>query len=137
MPKFFKLKVNTPAGTFFEDDVLQVELKTPNGIIGFLADHQPSIGSILPSLCYIRDVNGNRVQALVNKGIYKMDGQQINIITDFFYLTDQINPSILEIRKQQIEQVVSNKNTINTKAYENIQRKLLVELEQLSKLSKK
>jgi F0F1-type ATP synthase epsilon subunit len=51
MAKLFKLKVNTPAGIFFEDDIIQIELRTPSGVIGVLADHQPVIGSILPSLC--------------------------------------------------------------------------------------
>jgi F0F1-type ATP synthase epsilon subunit len=137
MDKPFNLKVSTPAGTFFEDEVLQVEIKTPNGVIGFLADHQPSIGSIVPSICYIKDTKGNRVAAIVNTGIYKMDGKQINIITDFFDFTDRINKSIFDIRKQKIEQAVKNKDIKNIKIYEGIQRKLQDELEELSKLSKK
>ncbi|MDR2369591.1 MAG: hypothetical protein LBD63_03100 [Mycoplasmataceae bacterium] len=137
MPKLFKLKVDTPAGTLFEDDVLQVEIKTPNGMVGFLAEHQPSIGSILPSICYIRDNKGERVSTVVNTGIYKMDGEQINIITDFFDFTSKINQSVFEIRKQKIEQVVSHKNITNIKIYESIQRKLQNELDELSKLSKK
>ncbi|MDR0674852.1 MAG: hypothetical protein LBF36_01120 [Mycoplasmataceae bacterium] len=137
MSKLFKLKVDTPGGTLFEDDVLQVEIKTPNGMVGFLADHQPSIGSVLPSICYIRDDKGERVSAVVNTGIYRMDGKQINIITDFFDFTDKINQSVFEIRKQRIEQAISNKNVKNIKIYEGIQRKLQNELEKLSKLSKK
>jgi F0F1-type ATP synthase epsilon subunit len=137
MDKPFKLKVNTPAGTLFEDEVLQVELKTPNGVVGFLADHQPSVGSILPSICYIKDGRGNRVSAIINTGIYKMDGKQINIITDFFDFTDKINQSVFDVRKQKIEQALSNKNIKNIKIYEGIQRKLQNELDELSKLSKK
>jgi F0F1-type ATP synthase epsilon subunit len=137
MAKLFRLKVNTPEGTLFEDDVLQVEIKTPNGMVGFLAEHQPSIGSILPSVCYIRDGKGERVSAVVNTGIYKMDGKQINIITDFFYFTDKINQSIFEIRKSKIQEAIKNKDIHNIKVYEGIQRKLQNELEELAKLSKK
>jgi F0F1-type ATP synthase epsilon subunit len=136
MRKPFILKVDTPAGTFFEDEIFQIEIKTPNGVIGFLADHQPSIGSILPSICYIRDNKGNRVSAVVNTGIYRMDGKQINIITDFFDFTDKINQSVFELRKQRIEEAIKNKNVKDIKIYEGIQRKLQNELEELSKLSK-
>jgi F0F1-type ATP synthase epsilon subunit len=51
MTKLFKLRVNTPAGVFFEDDIIQIELKSPTGVIGILAEHQPVVGSIVPSLC--------------------------------------------------------------------------------------
>ncbi|MDR3329834.1 MAG: F0F1 ATP synthase subunit epsilon [Mycoplasmataceae bacterium] len=138
MAKLFKLKVNTPAGIFFEDDIIQIELRTPSGVIGVLADHQPVIGSILPSLCWIKDSKGNRVSALVNTGIFETDGKSINIITDFFDFTNKINDSVLEIRKQKIaEAIKSAESTTNVKLYEGIQRKLEKELEDLNKLTKK
>jgi F0F1-type ATP synthase epsilon subunit len=107
-------------------------------VIGVLADHQPVIGSILPSLCWIKDSKGNRVSALVNTGIFETDGKSINIITDFFDFTNKINDSVLEIRKQKIaEAIKSAESTTNVKLYEGIQRKLEKELEDLNKLTKK
>ncbi|MDR0739293.1 MAG: F0F1 ATP synthase subunit epsilon [Mycoplasmataceae bacterium] len=137
MPKPFKLKINTPDGTSYEDEILQIELKTPNGVVGFLADHQPSIGAIMPSICYIKDQNGNRVPAVINSGIYKMDGNQINVITDFFDFTDKINQSVFEIRRRKIENAINKQDIKNIKTYKDIQRKLENEINQLSKLSKK
>jgi F0F1-type ATP synthase epsilon subunit len=137
MPKPFKLKVNTPAGTFFEDEIFQIELKTPSGMVGFLADHQPSIGSITPSICYIRDTKGNRVSAIVNAGIYKMDGKQISIITDFFDFSEKIDALVFQLRKAKIDEAINNKNLKDVKVYEGIQTKLQNQLDELSKLSKK
>ncbi|MDR1234743.1 MAG: hypothetical protein LBJ97_01520 [Mycoplasmataceae bacterium] len=137
MPNPFHLKINTPDGTSYEDDVLQVELKTPNGMIGFLAEHQPSVGSILPSICYIKDQKGNRVSAVINTGIYKMDGKQINVITDFFNFTDRIDESVFELRRKKIEQAINQKDIKDVKIYEQIQRKLEEEIKELSEISKK
>jgi F-type H+-transporting ATPase subunit epsilon len=138
MAKQFKLKVNTPAGILFEDNIMQIEIKTPNGMIGILADHQPVIGSILPSICYIRDAKGNRVAALVNTGIFKTDGKMINIITDFFDFADKVNDSVIEKRREKISNALrASADSSNVKLYDGIQRKLQKELEDLTKLTKK
>ncbi|MDR3257450.1 MAG: F0F1 ATP synthase subunit epsilon [Mycoplasmataceae bacterium] len=138
MTKLFKLRVNTPAGVFFEDDIIQIELRTPTGVIGILAEHQPVVGSIVPSLCWIKDAKGNRVSALVNTGIFKTDGKLINVITDFFYFTNKLNDSIFEVRKQKIADAIkAAEDTANAKLYEGVQRKLEKELEELNKLTKK
>ena len=67
MAKLFKLKVSSPAGILFEDEVLQVEIKTKTGYMALLADHTPIISSFLPSICYIRDLKNNRVSSIINE----------------------------------------------------------------------
>jgi F-type H+-transporting ATPase subunit epsilon len=132
MAKLFKLKVNTPGGIFFQDDILQIELRTPSGYLAILADHQPTIGALMPSLCFIRNNRGSRLSAVVNGGMFRTDGKTINLITDFFDFTTNINESTFEKRRARIEQIAKNKFTDN-KVYEQIQIQLA---EQLSKLKK-
>jgi F-type H+-transporting ATPase subunit epsilon len=136
MAKLFRLKINTPGGIFFEDDILQIELATPAGYVGILADHQPVIGALIPSLCYIRDNRGNRLPAIVNGGMFRTDGKTINIITDFFDFTEHINESTFAKRKARIEQIASRKFTDN-KVYEQIQLQLSEQLNKLRKLAGK
>jgi F-type H+-transporting ATPase subunit epsilon len=137
MPKQFHLKVNTPSGIFFEDDIFQIELRTTSGYIGILADHAPIIGGIVPSICYIRDNKGNRLPAVINNGIFKMDGKTINVITDFFDFTKNINDSVFKLREQQIQSAINNKNLTDAQAYEKVKIKLQSELNKLKELSKK
>jgi F0F1-type ATP synthase epsilon subunit len=137
MAKQFHLKVNTPNGIFFEDDIFQIELRTINGYIGILADHAPIIGAVIPSLCYIRDIKGNRLSAVINNGIFKMDGKTINITTDFFDFTKNINDTIFRLREQQIQNAISSKSNSESQAFEKIKLKLQSELDKLRELSKK
>ncbi|MDR2823005.1 MAG: ATP synthase F1 subunit epsilon [Mycoplasmataceae bacterium] len=137
MAKEFKLKINTPSGIFFEDNVFQVELKTVNGYIGILNDHAPMIGSVIPSICFIRDAKGNRLSALINNAIFKMDGKVLNIITDYFDFTDNVDDSVFEKRKKQIDRALNNKNIKDSKSYALIETKLEQELNQLKKIAKK
>jgi ATP synthase F1 epsilon subunit len=137
MAKLFKLKVNTPNGIFFEDDIFQIELRTNNGYIGILAEHAPIIGAIVPSVCYIRDSKNNRLPAVINNGIFKMDGKTINVITDFFDFTENINDSVFKRREEQIKNAISNKNITDSQTFEKIKLKLQSELDKLKELSKK
>jgi ATP synthase F1 epsilon subunit len=137
MPKQFRLKVNTPSGVFFEDDIFQIELRTPQGYIGILADHSPVIGAIIPSICYIRDIKGNRLSAVINNGIFEMDGKSINVISDFFDFTTNINDSVFKVREAQIQKAISSKSISESQSFEKIKLKLQSELDKLRELSKK
>lgn len=132
----FKLKINTPEGIFFEDDILQIELKTSTGYIAILANHAPLIGAIVPSICYIRDIRNNRVSAVINGGMFYTNNNEINVITDFFDFTNNINESVIAKREQKIKQAISNKTFSSEIAIEKIQTKLEKELNDLRKIIK-
>ncbi len=132
----FKLKINTPEGIFFEDDILQIELKTSTGYIAILANHAPLIGAIVPSVCYIRDIRNNRVSAVINGGMFYTNNNEINVITDFFDFTNNINESVIAKREQKIKQAISNKTFSSEIAIEKIQTKLEKELNDLRKIIK-
>lgn len=131
----FKLKINTPEGVFFEDDILQIELKTPTGYIAILANHAPLIGAIAPSICYIRDIKNNRVSSVINGGMFYVDKNVLNVITDFFDFTNKINESVISRREEKIRQAISNKSFSSTVAFEKIQSKLEKELNVLKKIA--
>lgn len=120
----FKLKINTPEGVFFEDEVLQVEIKTPNGYMAILANHAPLIGAIAPSVCYIRDIRNNRVSSIISGGMFYTDNNELNIITDFFDFTDNVNESVLAKREEKIKMAINNKSLSGSVAMQKIQTRL-------------
>lgn len=134
--KIFKLKVNTPNGLLFEDDILQIEIKETQGYITILADHAPVVGSFLPSLCYIRDQKNNRVPVVINQGVFYFNENQIDIYTDFFYFVKDITEDIFAKRQKIVDETIrlsklnqTNDNMLDLKLKENLQ--------QLKKLSTK
>jgi ATP synthase F1 epsilon subunit len=138
MANTIRLKVNTPAGTFFENDIFQIEIKTPTGYVAFLAKHAPMIGSFDPSIMYIRDLDGNRLAAIVNEGIFKVNNNEINVITDFFNFTNDLNVSILEERQKFINKALeSSEFTKDISEYEQIQYKLQKQFNELKKIINK
>jgi F0F1-type ATP synthase epsilon subunit len=132
--KLFKLCINTPDGVSYEDQIFQIELTTPNGVMAILADMIPTIGAVLPSLCYIRNNKNERIPAVINSGLFKMDGKTIHVVTDFFEIANNINESVFQRRQQMINNVIKDKH-VNDDAYKAVQLKLEKELNQLRKLA--
>lgn len=130
----FHLKVDTPNGVLFEDDIYEISLRTPDGVVGILADHQPIIGSILPSVCKIVSTKDKAVHVLINTGVFKMDGKTINVITDFFEFTDDPTKSVLKERRAQIDQALSQRNLKESDMFDQIQKKLVDEIKILEQL---
>jgi len=137
MANAFRLKVNTPNGILFEDEILQIELKTKEGYLAILANHAPLIGSIEPSICYIRDLKNNRVSALINQGMFEVRDNVINVITDFFDFTTNVNVSVIEARQKKIEQALKKRDIKLLKDYENIEITLEQNMDNLKKLINK
>ncbi|GHU33097.1 hypothetical protein FACS1894166_07820 [Bacilli bacterium] len=134
MAKMFHLKVNTPSGALFEDDIYEIELKTPDGVLGILADHQPIIGSILPSVCKVISTKDKVVNVLINTGIFKMDGKSINVITDFFEFTDDPSKSVLQVRRTEIDKALAQRNLKESDMFDQIKKKLIDEIKTLEAL---
>ena len=134
MAKLFKLKVSSPAGILFEDEVLQVEIKTKTGYMALLADHTPIISSFLPSICYIRDLKNNRISSIINEGIFQFKSNTLTIFTNFFSFTDKINPNIFDEMQQQIDKAIKSKSYNDEKIFEDLQFKLQENINKLKKL---
>jgi F0F1-type ATP synthase epsilon subunit len=132
--KTFHLKVNTPTGILFEDDVLQAELCSSTGYYALLADHAPVIGTLNTSICYIRDQKNNRVKTIVNKGVFQFNENELNIFTDFFCFSDKANEDIFKTRQEKIDQILKQKSN-DTVAYNLIQTELKENLSKLKKLA--
>lgn len=137
MSKKFILRVSTPSGILFEEEIFQITLSTPTGFVGILANHQPIISSVLTSICYIVDKEGKKVEGLVNNGIFTMDGKLLTIVTDFFDFNFRDEKSdVLEKRKQVIEQAILASKKSSSSFDVNVENKLKEELKRLNDLSR-
>jgi F0F1-type ATP synthase epsilon subunit len=132
--KLFNLCINTPDGVSYEDKIFQLELATPNGMIAILSDMIPTMGAILPSMCYVRNNKNERIPAVINGGLFKMDGKSVRVVTDFFEIASNINESVFQKRQEMINNVIKNAAPTDD-AYKAVQLRLEKELNQLKKLA--
>ena len=133
--KTFHLVINTPTGILFEDDIIQAEICSLNGYYALLVNHAPIIGIVRTSVLYIRDQKNNRVQTIVNEGVFRFNENVLNIFTDFFCFNNQNKTNILKIRQEQVYKVLNSKHA-SQKEYVHITNKLKENISQLEKIAK-
>lgn len=68
-----KLRISTPNGIFFEDDVYMVTLKTSEGYIGLQYNRMPFISSIEISTLYINIDNNSSLEKQKKNRYWRRD----------------------------------------------------------------
>lgn len=78
-----KLKILTPNGTFFDDEIEIVTVKTTEGNIGILHGHIPLVASIVVSILHINDPSSNKyLKCAISGGLLCVKPDNVVIITD-------------------------------------------------------
>ncbi|WP_233186544.1 ATP synthase F1 subunit epsilon [Petrotoga sp. 9PWA.NaAc.5.4] len=95
----FKLKIVTPEGTRFEDEVEYVELATKEGYMGSLTNRLPFVGMLRIAPLTIKIGNRNEVFA-VHGGIVEMNGVEMIVVTTAAEKAEDID---IEAAKRAIE----------------------------------
>lgn len=77
----FKLKIYTPLGLAYKDDVLSVETTTYKGRIGMCANQVTLIGLLKPNLTIIKKETGTEEFYILN-GVVHQESKKIKIFTN-------------------------------------------------------
>lgn len=84
-----KLKIITPSGIFIDDkEVNSVGIQTVDGDMTILANHSPIVSTLKIGTVTIID-NGQKIFVHVHRGIVKVSGERIKILTEKVYLVDE------------------------------------------------
>ena len=130
-----RLKITTPLGTFFDDDIEIVTLKTPEGYIGLQHNRVPFISSIEISTMYVNIDKNNKKIAAIGGGLVFVEKQHIDIFTDDIEWKEEINKS--EIKKlfdETTKKLQSNfKDNVEKHKYEILLKKTINKLSTLEK----
>ncbi|MCF0227951.1 MAG: hypothetical protein HUJ52_03965 [Malacoplasma sp.] len=138
MAKMFRIKVYTPSGILFEDDITQAQVLASDGWIGFLPDHAPLIGSFNASHFYIYDSQRNKVDTVVGSGIFQFNCNEFNVFTDFFAFAKSIDENVFAQREKQLNDVLARQDALGQdKTYSAITIQLKKHLNDLKKVSAK
>jgi F-type H+-transporting ATPase subunit epsilon len=95
MPKTFKLSIYTPEKKFFDDEVTQVIVSTPEGVIGVMADYMPSINLVSEGVLKVEKDNVWH-NAAVSQGFMDMSAS----VAEFFVDTAEWDEDIDVLRSE-------------------------------------
>ena len=138
MANGFKLKVYTPGGVLFEDNISQASIHTDEGWIGLLANHAPLIGSFEDSHFYARDLENNQVDTIVGAGIFEFNNNVLSLFTNFFALATEINENAFDrIEKELNNAIEKQKTTISDSTMNAISLQLKKNLNHLKEITAK
>lgn len=76
------LKIVTPHGTYSEDDVKSISLRSVEGQMTLLTDHLPIFASLVPCKLALVDNNDQRYEYALSGGFCHLEDNKAMILTD-------------------------------------------------------
>lgn len=112
----FRLKITSPYGTFYDQDVQTINVKTVDGYIGVLENHIPLVSPLEISIMMIRTSEGERHVTLAG-GIIYVKKKETVIVTPSVEFVEDIDVTRANEAYKRAKQRLDNKE-----AYVNIKR---------------
>ena len=112
----FRLKITSPYGTFYDQDVQTINVKTVDGYIGVLENHIPLVSPLEISIMMIRTSEGERHVTLTG-GIIYVKKKETVIVTPSVEFVEDIDITRANEAYQRAKQRLENKE-----AYVNVKR---------------
>ena len=112
----FRLKITSPYGTFYDQDVQTINVKTVDGYIGVLENHIPLVSPLEISIMMIRTSEGERYVTLAG-GIIYVKKKETVIVTPSVEFVEDIDVTRANEAYKRAKQRLDNKE-----AYVNVKR---------------
>lgn len=112
----FNLKVITPSGVKFNEEIISLETTTAKGRIGIYANHVNLIAELKPNIFIVKLKNNNKEEYIVISGHLFFENNEAKIITNYFEERKDINVNDIK------EQITILKNNINNSTIDSEQR---------------
>ena len=104
------LKILTPKGIFYNNEVEIVTVKTTEGFIGLMKNKSPFIAALdIANLLINKKDSKNFLECAIAGGIVKADRNGVQIITDAIEEKTKISESRARKSKLEAEQIIKNK----------------------------
>ena len=102
------LKIVTPRGVFFEDDVSELVAPGKDGDFGVQTGHTPFISSVRPGILKIYKNDKPELYSLIN-GFVMVDIDKVRIFTEIIEKPEDIDKNRAERAKQRAEKRLQEK----------------------------
>jgi F-type H+-transporting ATPase subunit epsilon len=102
MAKTLKLRIVTPEGVAYSEDVEMVGLRSVDGQIGILSQHVRLMTQMLPGEMMVRR-DGRDEFFAVGEGLVDVTGDHVDILTDMAVAAESIDQAKAEEARQRAE----------------------------------
>lgn len=116
MANLIRLKILTPRGNKFDQQVRMVEVKTPEGYIGLMYNHVPFVATLSANVIYITYANNTRESGVLDSATLYCTRDEIKIFSFNFVLSKDINLQKVAREKQELEERLSRINDLTETA---------------------
>jgi F-type H+-transporting ATPase subunit epsilon len=87
MAKPFRVDVVSPEATVWTGEATFVVARTPEGEIGIMADHEPTLAALVTSAVEVEGSDGSRTIIGVHGGFLQVLNNQVTLLTDRAQIT--------------------------------------------------
>lgn len=124
-----RLKILTPHGIKFDQDIKMIEVKAPEGYIGIMYNHVPFVANLVANVVYITHLDDRREPAVLDTATIYSKREEIKIFGLNFVLAKDIDIEKANQKKKQLEAQLARINDHRETA--KIERLLAFQLLQL------
>lgn len=110
MKTSFKLTIQTPNNTYFNEQIKQVDLCTNQGWISLLPNHCSFIGCLILPTITIHLFSNIKKKIICNPGIFRFINNEMIILTNFFVDYDNFDQTILIEKQKKINKWLNDFN---------------------------
>ena len=107
----FKLKIISPDRTFYEGDVVMVEVRTTEGEIGVLKNHIPLTAVLAPGIVRIKDSDTSIKIAALHNGFIEILQDRMTILAEVVEWPDEIDINRAEESRIRAQRRLAEKVT--------------------------
>lgn len=98
----FRMRIVTPVGLVFDEEVVSVTLPSSDGEIGILPDHASYCGVLgTGALTFSRHGKLTTERVVISEGFCRFNDNQLTILADLVDKPDEIDLSTLQEEKRQ------------------------------------
>jgi len=128
-----KLTIVTPEKKVFDGEVKEVYLPGYIGEFGVLPEHANLVSRLCLGICRY-SFNGSKEKVLIGKGMAKVSGNEIQVLTDLFEKSEDIDKASSEESLKNIQSKLEDKNVSEDEKglFEEEQKKEIARLELLN-----
>ena len=122
----FELKILSPEGQVFSDNVDEVQLPSSNGEISILTHHVPLFAKLIEGTITIKKAGKETIIAILG-GFLEVRHNSVTVLSDYAVKADSIQAARSLEAKKLAEEILKNKQTTAEliMAEKNLQKSLL------------
>ncbi len=111
--KLFHLQIITPEKTFFDEDVQMVVVKATDGEVGILADHEPTVISLVEDAIRIQYPDGHWRNAATSKGFVTINREEVLVLFQTIEWPEDIDMVHAQRNKELAEERLRQHQSMN------------------------